>query len=314
MGKDFNNAIKSFDKTLNKAPKFDLYKLQNRIDNLNKATLKLSEVGMIMGNFIEESSNNLINVFSRFSKYFNEVIKKLDFSGISCAVKLRYIGWLPCLDLTKEEKIEIVNILQEINEENVERAKDIIFKHYNNRIIDKIYNEWLYNEYINDSRFELLEQALNCYINKQYAACVSLITCQYGGIIYETEKYFSSIPNLNNEIEKYKEEQRKKIKEWKSSPKKHRIEKILNTSEKFKAERIYEINMHYTTALFSEYIKKYVYCDSKEAKDNIPNRNGVCHGSLINYNTQEHALKSILIVDSLIRLYMFIDIEENLND
>ncbi|EOU1742891.1 hypothetical protein LTY04_001116 [Clostridium perfringens] len=303
MDKDFNDAIKSFNKTLDKAPKLDLSKLKNRIDDLNKATIKLSEVGMVIGKQVErfnKSSNKIKNALLEFSKNLDEIIKNIDFSVLKCTFRLRDIGWLPCLDLTKEEKIEIVNTLQEINEENIKQVNDIIFKHYTDEIIDKIYNEWLKNTYIKKERFELLKQAIECYKNNYFAACVSLITCQYGGIIYETEQYFNSIPGLRSEINKIKNEQRQERKKV--------------SSEKNTVDRIYGVSdFQITTMVFNDYFKKYVYCDSKYAKDNIPNRNGICHGSLINYNTQEHALKSILIVDSLIRLYMFIDIEEKLD-
>ncbi|MDU5492174.1 MAG: hypothetical protein E6094_04325 [Clostridium perfringens] len=267
---------------------------------LNKKPDFFKEIAVLFEGLIEffNDTSKISNIISEFFSTLRETIQNIDFTNYDCFVKLEEIGWMPCLDLTKDEKKDIVNILSEVNENNISKVNSIIFKHYNYERIDFIYNEWLKNNYLKKERFELLKQAIECYKNNYFAGCVSLITCQYGGIIKETEEYFNSIPELKAEINKIKKEQKQEEKYIKS--------------EKHIADRIYGVSdFHVTTMLFNDYIKKYVYCDSKCAKYNIPNRNGICHGSLINYNTQEHALKSILIVDSLIRLYMFIDIEEN---
>ncbi|EPB8219508.1 hypothetical protein ACV3P7_01570 [Clostridium perfringens] len=267
---------------------------------LNKKTDFFKDIAVLFEGSIEffYDTSKISNIISEFLSTLRETIQNIDFTNYDCFIKLEEIGWMPCLDLTKDEKKDIVNILSEVNEKNISKVNSIIFKHYSHERIDSIYNEWLKNTYLKKERFELLKQAIECYKNNYFAGCVSLITCQYGGIIKETEEYFNSIPELKAEINKIKKEQKQEEKYIKS--------------EKHIADRIYGVSdFHVTTMLFNDYIKKYVYCDSKSAKYNIPNRNGICHGSLINYNTQEHALKSILIVDSLIRLYMFIDIEEN---
>lgn len=241
--------------------------------------------------------NKMTSLISEFSMALRETIKNIDFTNYDCFIKLEEIGWMPCLDLTKDEKKDIVNILSEVNEKNISKVNSIIFKHYSHERIDSIYNEWLKNTYLKKGRFELLKQAIECYKNNYFAGCVSLITCQYGGIIKDTEEFFNSIPELKEEVDKIKKEQEQ--------------EQKYIESEKNTADRIYRVSdFHVTTMLFNDYIKKYVYCNDKQAKDNIPNRHGICHGILLNYNTEEQALKSILIMDSLIRLYLYLDLEE----
>lgn len=240
--------------------------------------------------------NKMSSIISEFFIALIETIQNIDCTNYNCFIKLEEIGWMPCLDLTKDEKKDIVNILSELNEKNISKVNSIIFKHYSHERINYIYNEWLKNTYLKKERFELLRQAIECYKNSCFAGCVSLITCQYGGIIKETEEFFNSNPELKKEINKIKKEQKQE-------------QKYLE-SEKYIADRIYGASgFHITTMLFNDYIKKYVYCSDKQAKENIPNRNGICHGTLLNYNTREHALKSILIMDSLIKLYLYLDLE-----
>lgn len=273
------------------------------IDILNRRPSIFENMGNLIIKFQEfcNGFGKILESISNFSMMLGEAIRNIDFTNYECFIRLKEIGWMPCLDLTKEEKEDIVCILSEINEENVAKVNSIIFKHYTNERIDSIYNTWLNNTYIKQERFELLKQAIECYKNNYFAGCVSLITCQYGGIIYETEQYFNSIPGLRMEINKIKSEQRQERK--KVSSEKHTVDRIYGVSD-----------FHITTMVFNDYFKNYVYCDSSKAKNNIPNRHGICHGVLTNYNNREYALKSILIIDSLIRLYMFIDIDYEIDD
>lgn len=53
---------------------------------------------------------------------------------------------------------------------------------------------------------------------------------------------------------------------------------------------------------FVRYMRKIIYTSEETmSTSNHPCRNKICHGDQVNYGTQEHALKSILIIDSLIK-------------
>lgn len=214
---------------------------------LNKKPDFFKDISVLFEGLIEffNDTSKISNIISEFFSTLRETIQNMDFTNYDCFVKLEEIGWMPCLDLTKDEKKDIVNILSEVNENNISKVNSIIFKHYNYERIDFIYNEWLKNNYLKKERFELLKQAIECYKNNYFAGCVSLITCQYGGIIKETEEYFNSIPELKAEINKIKKEQKQEEKYIKS--------------EKHIADRIYGVSdFHVTTMLFNDYIKKYV--------------------------------------------------------
>lgn len=266
-------------------------------------------------NFIDNFNKKILQMHEKILKSFNnglfKTFKDIDINAILCAEKLYRIGWMPCIDLDEGVAEKIVNELIEIKEENINNVVEIIFKNYSDKKLDCIYESWEKNSYLNRERLTFLKEGIENYKEGKYASCVTLMVCNYGGIIEETDNYIKSIPKLKEQLDSLKKMQkRNKMNLEKKNYLSKKDQKIINGSEKYKSERIYLMKINYITCIFSKYIKEYVYCDSKKAKDNIPNRHGICHGSLFNYNTKEHALKSILIMDSLIRMYLYLDLEE----
>ena len=54
--------------------------------------------------------------------------------------------------------------------------------------------------------------------------------------------------------------------------------------------------------MMSEYLINVVMTSKNKFDSNQPCRNKICHGEQINFNTKQHALKSILIVGMVIFL------------
>ena len=169
--------------------------------------------------------------------------------------------------------------------------------------LDKLLNIWEDNKCIKEKRYELLKESVYNYKQGLYASCSSILMTQIGGIIDDIESYVSQCPEFEEEIKKIKENQKKYIKD------KRRIKEALNKDKK-RIERVLSIQGDLIVYEFNDFLNKYVYCKIKKSKDNIPNRNSICHGCKYDF-TKEYALKSILIIDSLIRFSIFVDEEES---
>lgn len=48
--------------------------------------------------------NKITSLISEFFIALRETIQNIDFTNYDCFIKLEAIGWMPCLDLTKDEK------------------------------------------------------------------------------------------------------------------------------------------------------------------------------------------------------------------
>lgn len=63
-----------------------------------------------------------------------------------------------------------------------------------------------------------------------------------------------------------------------------------------------EIGLAWT--IVTRYLVNVIYSsDVKYDQSDQPCRNKICHGVQTNYNTKEHALKSILVIDLILSFY-----------
>lgn len=271
---------------------------------------------------------NRLNVFELFStteqpiidkinkgieianKLFNNISKSIKsfpvdgFFEVICSFLLVENHYPPCLYLSKEQQLSVIEFLSNQNSHSVEQ---IIFSAYNEQIIQEMCNNWC--QKISEKRRPILLEAIDCYINGKYYSCNALLLSQYGGIIRDNNAYFmdSSADDFLERLEKLKEEQEELIKEKQKTDKAildKDINRIIN-SEKNIAQRHARINLQGSLYAFEQYFTKYVYQGgniSKTILNNVANRNKVLHGDDCTFGTKIKALKTIICMDMLINL------------
>ena len=147
---------------------------------------------------------------------------------------------------------------------------------------------------IKDSRKPILEEALTLFDNHFYYGTCSILMCQLYGIAEDIDCYSKehslviSDDDIKGIDELYGIENPKKF------PKEKR--------------RLFQKLMHIRKGILwwdktLQYINDFVLKNPEKPVEEltVPHRNKICHGKQLNFGTQEHALKAIFIIDSLIK-------------
>lgn len=149
-----------------------------------------------------------------------------------------------------------------------------------------------------DKSIKSIEEAITLYIREMYYGSVSVFACQLNGIItdtYEMQRSYGKDFDLEDIKLAYRN----------FNPKKEIPQRIKKDSERTQLlwfitdaeERI----VYWIKAI--EYIYNIVLTSEDSMnQSNHPCRNKICHGIQLNFGTKEHALKSILAIDMMIRL------------
>lgn len=177
---------------------------------------------------------------------------------------------------------------QEELEHNVAK---IILSECDDDFVNGILKQWCDKEYASLERELLFSQALQCYKNELYAASTALLLTQVGWIINDTSKYLKSNKIIVNKKEYEDFIEYTKI-QTREGTEKDDLVRILTTLDVD----------HYRMSLCVEYITTIIYASSEDFCNNQPCRNKIMHGVQSDFNTKEHALKTILVLDNLIRM------------
>lgn len=152
---------------------------------------------------------------------------------------------------------------------------------------------WKNARIIKDARKPILEEALTLFDNHFYYGTCSILMCQLYGIAGDIDCY------SKEHALKISEEEEKEIKELYGiiDPKKRKSEKELLFQ---KLIHVQENFLWWDKTL--QYINNFVLKNPQKPINEltVPHRNKICHGEQLNFGTQEHALKAIFIIDSLI--------------
>ncbi|RHN23809.1 hypothetical protein DWZ20_13310 [Clostridium perfringens] len=288
---DFANLVYDFLENTEKLIDFSESQItlsQNKLDNINLFGDERKSI---------DSIDDLIYLFDTLNlsiKKLNEITKSQN-----AIIRLYNNDWINCRLLTNEDRSKIDNLFD--NNINMEVIEEVIFDRYDNKNLNRLLNEWSKNKFLNKNRFTYLEQALDCYKKGLYAACVALITCQYGGIIKEIEIHLKKYKPFKVQIKA------KELKQFQDKLKgieiinkkiKNNNKKKVRNSEKLTCERILAIGDKDILGLFWNYWCNYVYKSNKKScLKNIPNRHAICHGAALDYNNKKVALRSILLID-----------------
>ena len=209
------------------------------------------------------------------------------FVEVSCSLALVEHTYPPCLRLSGEQQISIINML---SNDDTESVSELLLSVYGEEIITDIFQSWECT--VKEERIPVLQEAIECYFSKRYYACNALLLSQFGGIILDNEKTLSDI-----EFYDYSTELTSLAKEYQKGK--------TPTAEKNIVERHFLVNLQGTLYAFAQYFQKCIFSSGNVDPtiiQNVANRNKVLHGEDCSYGTRIKALKSIICTDMLIHL------------
>ncbi len=158
-------------------------------------------------------------------------------------------------------------------------------------------SDWEKSSVIDKRRLPILKEAIVIFNVELYYGCVSALSCQLNGIItdtYEMHKQYGRKFDKEGVEEAYKN----------FNPK---IQKPYIKTDSEKTQLLWFITDAEDGILYWIKAIEYIYntiLTSKESMNESSHscRNKVCHGIQMNFGRKEHALKSILTIDMMIRL------------
>ncbi len=167
-----------------------------------------------------------------------------------------------------------------------------IYDYFNHRRLTNMYKYWEQMKHIKKDRLSILKEAIDLHKKGFYGASVSILMCQFSGIIQDNYKF------LKKQGAKFDDEFISDI------LKEFDIKKKCKNNDKSRLcqQLSYITQGGFFQYKFLQYLNKYVINSTKTTLKTNPNRNKICHGEFLNYNTLEHSLKSILIIDGLLKI------------
>lgn len=177
---------------------------------------------------------------------------------------------------------------------DTETIKSLVFAYCTDEKILKCKKVWENCTAIKEDRKPILDEAIEMYINGYYYSCTSLLMCQLYGIA-------SDIVDISKKYNiQLSEEDKNEIAEY------YGIEKDQIDKEKGKLIQMTFVvdNKIMIWSGVANYLKSDILSSSESKKRwaSQPLRNKICHGDQLNFGTKEHALKSVLIIDLLVKL------------
>ena len=226
----------------------------------------------------------------RLAEGIKNAIERFPIDGfveVSCSFALIEHNYPPCLRLSGEQQICIINML---SNDDTGSASELLLSVYGENIITDIYQSWI--GVVKEERVPILREAIECYFTEKYYACNALLLSQFGGIILDNEETLTNIEffDYSAELTSLANEYQKKKKA---------------SAEKNMVERHFLVNLQGTLLAFAQYFQKCIFSSGKLDPiviQNVANRNKVLYGEDCSYGTRIKALKSIICTDMLIHL------------
>lgn len=226
----------------------------------------------------------------KLAEGIKNAIKRFPIDGfveVSCSLALVEHNYPPCLRLSGEQQISIINML---SNDDIESVSELLLSVYNENIVTEIYQSWI--GVVKEERAPILREAIECYVAEKYYACNALLLSQFGGIIKDNDKVFSSV-----EFYDYTTELSELASEYQKGKYKN--------AEKNIAERHFLVNLQGSLFAFAQYFRNCIYARDEVDPiiiQNVANRNKVLHGEDCSFGTRIKALKTIICTDILIHL------------
>lgn len=263
--------------------------------NLSSALLKLVSA-------LEWYEKNITPKIVKTVSIVADVFSRIDFDKIqkwaNIFSNLSYMSLLKDLKLplflidNSAMQKEIIDACEKTLDER--KAVEIALKYCDSAFIDEILAYWNKCETISADRKNILQEALFLHNEKRYYASTSILMCQIYGIVTDMNKVAKKKGLILDDEDKKVVAEHFSIKEDNINSEKGLLAQMTTLPK--------EGNMVWI--MIAEYIIKEILCssDSKTRWATQPLRNKICHGSQLNFNTEEHSLKAVLVIDILIQL------------
>ena len=194
------------------------------------------------------------------------------FFEVSCSLALVEHNYPPCLRLSGEQQISIINMLSNDDAESVSK---LLLSVYNENVVTEVYQSWI--DVVKEEREPILHEAIECYVAEKYYACNALLLSQFGGIIKDNDKVFNSV-----EFYDYTTELSELAREYQKGKYKN--------AEKNIAERHFLVNLQGSLFAFAKYFRNCIYARDEVDPitiQNVANRNKVLHGEDCSFGTKK---------------------------
>lgn len=250
------------------------------------------------------TQNEAVKAFGKLAKQLSKIqLLQLSEGAKTNLEKFRYLNQLeglqwPLYFVFDKALMQDLASFASITEDNEDEIRDIIYNFCTSELVKGLLEEWERSSVINQGRIPILKEAITLYTCELYYGAVSTFVCQLNGIItdtYEMQRRYGKDFDLEDIKVVYK----------KFNPEKKIPSKITKNSERTQllwfASDVKGGIVYWIKAI--EYIYNIVLTSENfMSQSNQPCRNKICHGIQLNFGTKEHALKSILAIDMMIRL------------
>lgn len=199
------------------------------------------------------------------------------------------LEWPVFLEGDTDFHAEIALLLEEDNAEGIVNA---LYDNYD----DPLFLKWIKDrleesEVIHPARIAAIREAFLLYQLGYYYGTVAILIPQISGILTDIDRYIASSGHGYKKKNIDLIDSRYRVS--KTNEKGKLIKILLEAKDVDGDDREYDYLMGYFRTKFLG--NKL----SEEELSNHPNRHAFCHGEQCNYGTKEHALKSILCIDTL---------------
>ena len=241
---------------------------------------------------------------------FDELIKQVNDSYRSVVGNFRYMRILeesqwPLYLIDDESLVEGIKSLPDLQDEGLMEAVDkIAMEKLGEDWLADVHARWADCESLDEDEHLILCQALDHHDRGDYAAAVSILMCLIEGLIC---KYCGDSEQLegemlesfnweaqNHNIAAIDEKGKRSTRKGREFNIRDRVIILLLNADKgwytWRAACSYLIDVTLTSK------------DDPELAQRNPLRNKICHGVQTNYGSLMHSIKSILVVDMIIRL------------
>lgn len=254
----------------------------------NPAIKQLSEtLASIHKSCVFDVAEKIQNISARFAKPLHTFFESESLKNLIKGYKY--------LDVLEKSEWSLFHIQFE-NAENILSLKKedffpFLLSFYENEYEKILVESWKNAPIVRYDRKPILEEALALFDNHFYYGVSSILMCQLYGIaedidLYSKKHSLKISPEDVDGIDELYETTPQKGKE-----KRRLFQKLMHVQER--------VTLWNRTL---QYINNYVLKNPQKPINEltVPHRNKICHGEQLNFGTQEHALKAIFIIDSLI--------------
>ncbi len=257
-----------------------------------------------------ESAQAMARIYESISK---PIFAEIDFDGIKLAM-LPLQKRMHVLEVMKESNWPLYlvgNDLLTTELENISLAQDgasiveevakVAFSYLDEEWLASVSERWSQALGLEPCEADVLVKALRYHGSGDYAACVSMLMCMFGGLI---AGYFGSTVVLDQEDEEMMFNAM--AEEYGLVPISERKGNKLGNAKDIVLIALLRAEdggqLAWRNAV--SYLIQIVLANNmdEEIAAHNPLRNKICHGAQTNYDTKEHSLKAILATDLVIRL------------